>query len=115
VRDIIKSGWIDQKTRLVVIDIIAYSPQTDLFADITISFEYLPGGLLQSSRSVQTMLLDRLSSSHPCVLADATRFFANRESQKWIDATHLQIVMPKNPESHIHLCIDATRLQIVIP
>jgi hypothetical protein len=64
VRDIIESGWIDQKTRLVVIDMIAYSPQTDLFADITISFEYLPGGLLHSSRSVQTMLLDRLPPSH---------------------------------------------------
>uniref|UniRef100_A0A7S0WDN7 Polycystin cation channel PKD1/PKD2 domain-containing protein n=1 Tax=Hemiselmis tepida TaxID=464990 RepID=A0A7S0WDN7_9CRYP len=58
-RQITSSSWIDPKTRALVVDIIAYSPQTDLFADVQVLFEYLPGGVVEHTVTVKGMFLDR--------------------------------------------------------
>uniref|UniRef100_A0A7S1H787 Polycystin cation channel PKD1/PKD2 domain-containing protein n=1 Tax=Hemiselmis andersenii TaxID=464988 RepID=A0A7S1H787_HEMAN len=58
-QQITSSSWLDPKTRALVVDIIAYSPQTDLFADVQVLFEYLPGGMIEHTVNVKGMFLDR--------------------------------------------------------
>mmetsp|Transcript_19860 Transcript_19860/g.38598 ORF Transcript_19860/g.38598 Transcript_19860/m.38598 type:complete len:614 (+) Transcript_19860:68-1909(+) len=58
-QDITSSSWLDPKTRALFVDIIAYSPQTDLFADVQVLFEYLPGGMIEHTVKVKGMFLDR--------------------------------------------------------
>mmetsp|Transcript_20336 Transcript_20336/g.50846 ORF Transcript_20336/g.50846 Transcript_20336/m.50846 type:complete len:610 (+) Transcript_20336:60-1889(+) len=58
-KQMVDSSWLDPKTRALVVDIIAYSPQTDLFADVQVLFEYLPGGMVEHTVKVKGMYLDR--------------------------------------------------------
>lgn len=40
-------------------DFILYSPQTDMFMDIAILFEFVPGGMVFVGRSARASFLDR--------------------------------------------------------
>ena len=61
-KDLVANRWIDRQTRVVLVEISMLNAATKLLADVTLYFEMLPSGYLQTSLAIQVIpLVDKIS------------------------------------------------------
>ena len=61
-KDLAANRWIDRQTRVVLVEISMLNAATKLLADVTLYFEMLPSGYLQTSLAIQVIpLVDKIS------------------------------------------------------
>ena len=59
---LLDSGWVDQRTRLVLFDHLIYNNEANAFVSVRVSFELQPWGFVRASAKARTMRLGYVRS-----------------------------------------------------
>ena len=59
---LLDSGWVDQRTRLVLFDHLIYNNEANAFVSVRVSFELQPWGFVRASAMARTMRLGYVRS-----------------------------------------------------
>ncbi len=65
---LIATNWLDERTRVVFIELLAFNPSTQLFTSASLAVEFFAGGSTETTSTITTMKMSKYSGTNGMLL-----------------------------------------------